>query len=225
MALAESSSNGAANGSNQIEAARRTIKRRPARKQVEEGEVEKKALEQTGQTYNIYYHKWAGGDRYDSYNAKEKSQTRCVIERDMGYTRADTAGNKYCCLYFARGCCPKGVECTYLHRLPPSDLVLPDASLDVFGREKHADYRDDMGGVGSFTRQNRTLYVGKMKVTQNMEEILLKHFDEWGDIERIKILQTRGVGFVTYFSELSAQFAKEAMMNQSADNDEVLNVR
>ena len=85
--------------------------------------------------------------------------------------------------------------------------------------------RDDMGGVGSFTRQNRTLYVGKIKVTQNMEEILLKHFDEWGDIERIKILQTRGVGFVTYFSELSAQFAKEAMMNQSADNDEVLNVR
>jgi hypothetical protein len=35
-------------------------------------------------------------------------------------------------------------DCTYLHRLPPSDLVLPDASLDVFGREKWADYRDDM---------------------------------------------------------------------------------
>ena len=40
----------------------------------------------------------------------------------------------------------RSVECTYLHRLPPSDLVLPDASLDVFGREKHADYRDDMVG-------------------------------------------------------------------------------
>lgn len=65
-----------------------------------------------------------------------------------------------------------------------SDLVLPDASLDVFGREKWADYRDDMGGVGSFTRQNRTLYVGKMKVTNNMEEQLLRHFEEWGDIER-----------------------------------------
>lgn len=36
------------------------------------------------------------------------------------------------------------VDCTYLHRLPLSDLVLPDASLDVFGREKHSDYRDDM---------------------------------------------------------------------------------
>jgi hypothetical protein len=34
--------------------------------------------------------------------------------------------------------------------------ILPDTALDCFGREKHADYRDDMGGVGSFGRQNRT---------------------------------------------------------------------
>lgn len=125
-------------------ATRKIIKRRPAPKQVEEGEVEKKAVEQTGQTYNVWYHKWAGGDRFDGYNAKTKSQTRCKIERDIGYTRADTNGNLYCCLYFARGCCPKGSNCTYLHRLPMPDTVLPDASLDVFGREKHSDYRDDM---------------------------------------------------------------------------------
>jgi len=143
----------------------------------------------------------------------------------MGYTRADTNENNFCCLYFARGCCPKGSDCAFLHRLPPPDHVLPDASSDVFGREKHSDYRDDMGGVGSFGRQNRTLYVGKMTVTKNMEEILVKHFDEWGDIQKIKILPARGVGFVQYYSELSAQFAKEAMMNQSLDNDEVLNVR
>lgn len=41
----------------------------------------------------------------------------------------------------------------------------------------------------------------------------------------VKILQSRGVGFVTYFSELSAQFAKEAMMNQSLDHEEIVNVR
>lgn len=207
------------------EVVKRTIKRRPARKQVGVDEIEKKQPAQNGQTFNVWYNKWAGGDRYDSYNAKEKSQTRCNIERDMGYTRADTSGNHYCCLYFARGCCPKGSECTYLHRLPMSDAVLPDASLDVFGREKHSDYRDDMGGVGSFGRQNRTLYIGKLHSGNGMENVLVKHFDEWGDIERIKTLQAKGVGFVTYYSELSAQFAKEAMMNQSADHDEVLNVR
>ncbi|GAA5911492.1 hypothetical protein JCM6882_000516, partial [Rhodosporidiobolus microsporus] len=40
-----------------------------------------------------------------------------------------------------------------------------------------------------------------------------------------KILTARGVAFVTYSSELNAQFAKEAMMHQSLENDEVLNVR
>lgn len=92
----------------QVLPARRVIKRRPARKQVEVGEVEKRQPQVAGSTYNHWYHKWAGGDKYDGYNSKEKSQTRCVIETDMGYTRADTNGNNFCCLYFARGCCPKG---------------------------------------------------------------------------------------------------------------------
>lgn len=39
------------------------------------------------------------------------------------------------------------------------------------------------------------------------------------------MLQYRSVAFVTYVSELSAQFAKESMACQSLDNDEILNVR
>lgn len=41
----------------------------------------------------------------------------------------------------------------------------------------------------------------------------------------VKVLQYRSVAFVTYKSELSGQFAKEAMACQSLDNDEILNVR
>lgn len=41
----------------------------------------------------------------------------------------------------------------------------------------------------------------------------------------VRILQSRGVAFVTYYSELSAQFAKEAMTDQSLDSEEVINVR
>jgi pre-mRNA-splicing factor CWC2 len=41
----------------------------------------------------------------------------------------------------------------------------------------------------------------------------------------VRVLQHRSVAFVTYDSELSAQFAKEAMACQSLDNDEILNVR
>ena len=44
--------------------------------------------------------------------------------------------------------------------LPDASTALPDTSKDCFARDKFADYRDDMGGVGSFQRQNRTLYIG-----------------------------------------------------------------
>lgn len=39
------------------------------------------------------------------------------------------------------------------------------------------------------------------------------------------MLNSRGVGFITYTNEANAQFAREAMMHQSLDHDEVLNVR
>jgi len=115
-----------------------------------------------------------------------------------------------------------------VHTLPDPNTAMPDSSKDCFARDKFADYRDDMGGVGSFNRQNRTLYVGRIKETgngQETEEVVLRHFKEWGDIERIRVLQYRSVAFVTYVSEIHGQFAKEAMACQSLDNDEILNVR
>lgn len=79
-------------------------------------------------------------------------------------------------------------ECSYLHRLPnPAQLI--DHSRDCFGREKHAEYRDDMGGVGSFNRSNRTLYIGKMHESPDKDqskETLLRHFGEWGKIDKCK---------------------------------------
>ena len=118
--------------------------------------------------------------------SKTKSQTRCSIKKDAGLTRANTTGMRYCCLFFSRGCCPYGWECEYLHTLPDPEKALPDSSKDCFARDKFADYRDDMGGVGTFTRQNRTLYVGRIKETgagAETEEVVRRHFKEWGDIE------------------------------------------
>ncbi|KAJ7683720.1 hypothetical protein B0H17DRAFT_1073861 [Mycena rosella] len=219
-----------------VVAPKKQKKLKPARKQVKPGDVVKTEAPQTGKEYNIWYNKWAGGDREDSYSNKVKSQTRCNIKRDSGLTRANVTGIKYTCLYFARGCCPYGWECEYLHMLPDPDDQLPDSSKDCFARDKFSDYRDDMGGVGSFNRQNRTLYIGRIKETgngQETEEVVMRHFKEWGTIERddsastwaVKVLQYRSVAFVTYVSELHAQFAKEAMACQSLDNDEILNVR
>ncbi|GMK57605.1 hypothetical protein CspeluHIS016_0404390 [Cutaneotrichosporon spelunceum] len=202
-------------------------KLRPARRQVKVGEVDLTEKVQPGKEYNIWYNKWAGGDKEDALANQTLSQTRCVIARDEGYTRADTTGNRFCCVFFARGCCPYGAECSYLHRLPAPNQII-EHSRDCFGREKHAEYRDDMGGVGSFNRTNRTLYVGKIHESPDRDqgkETLLRHFGEWGKIERWNILHNRGIAFVTYKYEANAQFAKEAMQHQSMDMDEILNVR
>jgi hypothetical protein len=223
-------------------------KKRPARPQVDPSTMKSEPPPQTGTIFNIWYNKWSGGDREDKYLSKTAAAGRCNVAKDSGYTRADKVPGSYFCLFFARGICPKGQECEYLHRLPGiHDMFNPN--VDVFGRDKHSDYRDDMGGVGSFMRQNRTIYVGRIHVTDDIEEIVARHFAEWGQIERsnpplpitqiscyahqiltvssstVRVLNTRGVAFITYTNEANAQFAKEAMAHQSLDHSEILNVR
>jgi RNA recognition motif-containing protein len=132
------------------------------------------------------------------------------------------------------------------HRIPSeSDEV--EATIDCFGRDKYLEYKKDMGGVGSFNFDNRTLYVGRVTVSDDMEDIVRRHFSEWGPIESgkgllqsppvkpwrnfnpiactVKVLKRRGVAFVTYQMRSNAEFAKEAMKYQSLDNNEMLNIR
>lgn len=68
-------------------------------------------------------------------------------------------------------------------------------------------------------------HAGRIHPTDDIEEVVARHFQEWGTIERVRVLPTRGVAFVTYTTESLAQFAKEAMAHQALDNSEILNVR
>lgn len=161
----------------------RKKKLRPARPQVDPDFIVSEPPPQTGTIFNIWYNKWSGGDREDNVSVHAKG--RCNIANDTGYTRADKIPGSFCCMAFARGVCAKGQDCEYLHRLPGT-FDLYSANVDCFGRDKFSDYRDDMGGVGSFMRQNRTIYVGRIHVTDDIEEIVARHFAEWGQIERSK---------------------------------------
>jgi hypothetical protein len=197
-------------------------KKRPARAQVDRATFKMPTPEASGTIYNIWYNKQSGGD--SDQQQQFAAPSRCNIARDAGYTRADAISGSFFCLWFARGLCWRGKDCDYLHRLPGlHDIFNPN--VDCFGRDRFADYRSDMGGVGSFMRPNRTLYVGRIHDTPDVEEVVARHFAEWGQIEKIRVLNNRGVAFVTYSNVASSEFAKEAMAHQALDNQEVLNVR
>ncbi|KAJ5775317.1 uncharacterized protein N7511_000328 [Penicillium nucicola] len=199
-------------------------KKRPARVQADPSTAPKpEPAAASGGDYNIWYNK-SGSDNDDKYGLSKPAPGRCNVARDSGYTRADRVPGSFFCTHFAWGTCVKGPECEYLHRLPTiHDLFNPNT--DCFGRDRHSDYKEDMSGVGSFSRQNRTLYVGRIHVTDDIEEVASRHFAEWGQIDRIRVLTGRGVAFVTYTNEANAQFAKEAMSRQALDHEEIINVR
>ena len=65
-------------------------------------------------------------------------------------------------------------------------MILPcriDLAHDVFGRERHRLHKDDMGGVGTFDKECRTLYVGGLAHRTKLEKLLWTEFGEWGEIE------------------------------------------
>ncbi|KAJ3124899.1 Pre-mRNA-splicing factor [Nowakowskiella sp. JEL0407] len=193
-----------------------------ARRQVGRPDKRSKDAKGMGGTYNIFYDRWYTEGERRGLNL-EKALTRCNPEKDSGATKGKDPG-QYFCVHFAHGCCTKGPDCQFLHRLPTVNDRF-ELTRDVFGREKFRDDRDDMGGVGTFERDNRTLYVGRVGSYKDMDLAVRRHFEIWGPIENIRILEAKAVAFVRYKYRVHAEFAKEAMYGQSLDKNEVLNVR
>lgn len=176
---------------------------------------------QTGHTFNVWYLKWAGGDLTSRHT--EQLKFRVNIKSDSGTTRG-VDGKSPICIFFARGCCYRGRKCPYLHRLPNlSDMRIP--TQDCFGRDKTAEYRDDMGGVGLLQKANRTLYVTGAHMNDLVQENLHKQFLEFGAIDKIRVLHAKNCAFISFRLESEAQFAKEAMDSQTLDGKDVLTVK
>ncbi|KAF9429282.1 Pre-mRNA-splicing factor [Entomortierella beljakovae] len=198
---------------------------KPARRQVAKSlGTQGPGAGKEGQAYNIYYDRWAGSGKRKEYNNQDKAEHRCDPVKDSGTTKGTHNPSAYFCAFFAKGCCPNGPECNWLHRIPTiHDHV--DSGIDVFGRERFNDHRDDLGGIGSMRSDSKTLYVGRIHQTNDMQAIVEKHFAPWGEIEGVKILRDKGVAFVTYQTRLNAEFAKVAMTGQPLDHGEITNIR
>eukprot|EP00741_Cyanophora_paradoxa_P000223 tig00000402_g216.t1 len=199
---------------------------RPARLQTDRPIATGSGKEE-GAFWNIWYERWQGGN---SYRQRERklAPTRCCIATDAGLTRGNTKKGAFICLHFAKGRCIYGADCPFLHRLPnEDDDKRLEVTKDIFGRERFSTDREDMGGVGCFNRDNKTLYLGGLQAYANkdLEEVIWRHFTEWGDILQLKVFADRCIAFVEYRSRSSCEFAREAMMDQRLDGNEVLNVR
>ncbi|KAJ5037901.1 hypothetical protein J3E74DRAFT_397541, partial [Bipolaris maydis] len=184
-------------------------KRRPARPQIDPAEIKTQETPQTGTIYNVWYKQMVGRRPRRQIPLQTPAQGRCNIARDSGYTKADKTPGAYFCLFFARGTCPKGVDCEYLHRLPTVTDIFP-SNVDCFGRDKHADYRDDMVRCRNLPAPNSHPVHWAHPPNDDIEEVVARHMQEWGEIER---------------TTPNSQFAKEAMDHQSFDHNEILNVR
>lgn len=185
-----------------------------ARLQVDINDIPEKPP-QTGTVFNIWYLKWSGGDGTKHY---EKSRFRVDIAEDSGLTKADKSRTSTICLYFARGCCYKGKHCSYLHRLPTTSDYYPPTQ-DCFGRDKGSNSK-----VGNLQHYNTTLYVNGLTVNNDTQAVLTRHFSEFGNIDKIKVIANLNCAFITYDNEHAAQFAREAMQRQALDGPEVLGV-
>ncbi|EJS44446.1 cwc2p [Saccharomyces arboricola H-6] len=199
-------------------------KDRSAKVQVGESELPSSIPAQTGLTFNIWYSKWSQGF---GGNTRFVSPFFLQPQVHSGKSRGDNDGQLFFCLFFAKGMCCLGSKCQYLHHIPDEDdvskLALRTEVLDCFGREKFADYRDDMGGVGSFRKKNKTLYIGgidgalnskHLKSTQ-IESRIRFVFSRLGEIERIRYVEDKNCAFVKFKYQTNAEFAKEAMSNQT----------
>ena len=204
---------------------------RPARKQVETIAASHSRREGNND-YNIWYGRYVGDNWSYGLEQGEPATTRCNVARDAGYTRADKAAREgkecYFCIHFARGCCAKGSDCEYYHRIPtPADMAKIDLSHDCFGRERFGNHRKDMGGIGSINDDCRTLYVAGLKRLDgyDLKEAITRHFSEWGEIELVNVIFRLSIAFVRFRIRCGAEFAKVAMAGQKLDRDEVLNIR
>jgi RNA recognition motif-containing protein len=82
-----------------------------------------------------------------------------------------------------------------------------------------------MGGVGAFTRDNKSLYIQGLKRNPNLEQVVKRHFGEWGELDSVRVIFDKNIAFVKYKLRAAAEFAKEAMQDQGLEGDEIIQIK
>lgn len=78
--------------------------------------------------------------------------------------------------------------------------------------------------MGSVLKPCRTLFVGsiacrKYADPRACEAALWRGFGEWGEVENVNLISRLSIAFVRFRSRAGAEFAKEAMANQTLEHE------
>ena len=174
--------------------------------------------------FNVWFGKYLSDRRNPRDKDRNQAGTTCDPDKDSGWTQADQpgSGSPGFCLFFARGSCGFGHKCRYFHHVPTVlDMASGDEAHDIFGRERYSQHRDDMGGVGSFNDSCCTLFVGDLifdrtasDAVESVQREMEDKFRLWGEVEDVRLVPSKAIGFVRYTWRCNAEFAKEAMNGQ-----------
>jgi hypothetical protein len=123
------------------------------------------------------------------------------------------------CLNFARGNCIRGHKCHWKHQVPTEDDELRVSMLkDVFGRGRHGTDKEEMDGTGNFNKNNRTIYLGGVVSKEDVRETertVREDFQQFGELEYVRVIPSKAIGFVRFKLRVAAEFAREAMNGQT----------
>ena len=132
------------------------------------------------------------------------------------------------------------MNCRFYHRVPQSEDIWSaeaDHMKDIFGRSRHATFKENRTGIGPFAKDCKILCVSRIKFddsdidndqpnstyvgtlpanfsAKDMVRLVYDQFTPWGEVEDIIFNQSRLLVYVKYRFRVSAEFAREAMQNQ-----------
>ncbi|CAG8473466.1 15_t:CDS:2 [Acaulospora colombiana] len=218
---------------------------KPARKQVDDSifKVGPTKADRPDAFYNIWYNKWSGGERTLKYSRQRRDAdwiltpvrrrpTKCLTHTFVYISLADVVllvtsvitGTEYhqnLIRWIRQSTCLGATSLMNIVKIWVASVrstgkierSMSDISTLVL------TWRKSFANILANGEKSKkvVLLVCLLLVSQSLTISIY--------LLSVKILKDKGVAFVTYQCILNAEFAKEAMSNQSLDHNEVLNVR
>lgn len=155
---------------------------------------------------------------YDSEFGKAKpSDTILRLQRTTPYYKRNRA---HICSFYVRGECTRGAECPYRHEMPlTGELSQQNIKDRYYGvndpvANKLLRRAADMPSLSPPDDDSiKTLYVGGLddRIT---EQDLKDQFYGYGEIESIRVVQTRSCAFIAYTTREGAEKAADNLANK-----------